>query len=302
MKRLQLGFTLVELLVVIAIMALLVSLLVPAVQSAREAARRTQCINHLRQWGIAMVLFADANGGKLPYGNRRDNQPRISYQPPLWPFVEEQARFDKYDFKLPFHHLGTPGTGNEPLLTAIPIYLCTSDNLNGTWRGDAHTRSRGNYVLNWSNGSFFHSRVNGEPVQKGPFAINRQVRLRHIKDGLSKTMLMSEVRQAVKDTYFDFRGDILNDDVSCAQYMTVNTPNSGVDTQVCFEDRQNPAPCLHRWDPLRNYVSARSFHAGGVNVVRADASVEFVTDEIGLSEWRMLGSIAGNEIPNASTH
>ena len=301
-KRSRSGFTLVELLVVIAIIALLVTLLLPAVQSAREAARRSQCANNLKQWGLANLLFADASDGLLPYGNRRAGQPRISYQPPLWPFIEEQGLFDRYEFDLPFHHQGTPGTGNEPVvMVQLALYMCPSDNVDGMWRGDAHTRSRGNYVLNWSNGSFNHSDVNGDPYQKAPFELNRQIKIQSIADGLSKTMLMSEVKQAISDDFFDFRGDILNDDITCAQFMTINTPNAGVDRQVCQEDTAHPSPCLNSWSPA-NHVSARSYHTGGVEVVHGDGSVRFVSNSIDLLIWRMMGSIAGEEVTNNVTN
>ena len=290
------GFTLVELLVVIAIIAMLVTLLLPAIQAARESARRIQCANNLRQWGLAMQLFADSSDGLLPYGNRREGQPRISYQPPLWPFIEEQALYDQYDFDLPFHHQGTAGTGNEPTVSVqLTLYMCPSDNLDGMWRGDAHTRSRGNYVLNWSNGSFGHHSVNGEPYEKGPFELNKQIKLQSITDGLSKTMLLSEIKQAIVNEHFDFRGDVLNDDITCAQFMTVNTPNAGVDRQVCQKDTQKPAPCLNAWS-MGNYVAARSYHSGGVQVAFGDGSLRFVADDVDLLTWRMMGSIAGTEL------
>ena len=296
MRRSKIGFTLVELLVVIAIIAMLVTILLPAVQSARAAARRTQCSNNLRQWGLAILMFVDSSGDLLPYGNRREGQPRISYQPPLWPYIEEQALFDQYNFSLPFHHQGTPGTGNEPVvMVQLPLYMCPSDNVDGMWRGDAHTRSRGNYVLNWSNGSFNHGDVNGVPYEKAPFELNRQIKLQSITDGLSKTMLMSEVMQSISDDFFDFRGDVLNDDITCAQFMTVNTPNAGVDRQVCQKDAENPAPCFNSWS-MENHVSARSYHTGGVQVVNGDGSVLFVDDGIDLLTWRMMGSIAGEEL------
>lgn len=297
------GFTLVELLVVIAIIVTLVALLLPAVQSARASARRTQCLNNLKQWGLGIQLFTDAEGGLLPYGNRRPDPiaPRVSYQPALWPFIEAQALYDQYDFTLPFHHTRGPGTGNEPVvMVQLPLYFCPDDR-KGFWLppADPHSRTRGNYVLNWSNGSFNHSDVEDDPYLQGPFVLKQQVSLQSITDGLSNTMLMSEVKQSLEDGHFDFRGDILNDDVGCAQYMTVNTPNAGVDRQVCLRDRVNPAPCLHTYNGS-NYESARSYHTGGVLVLFADGSVHFISDSIDLLTWRAMGSIAGEETRNAT--
>ena len=74
-------------------------------------------------------------------------------------------------------------------------------------------------------------------------------------------MFLSESIQAIQDNHFDFRGDILNDDVSCSQYMTRNTPNAGVDGAVCV-DTTNPAPCFHTYSGA-SAVSARSRHPGG---------------------------------------
>lgn len=290
------AFTLVELLVVIAIIGVLVALLLPAVQAARSAARRTQCLNNLKQWGLGIQLFTDAAGGLLPFGNRPPDSPRISYPPALWPYIEAQSLHDRYDFSLPFHHVARPGTGNEPVvMVQLPLYFCPDDR-RGFWLppADAHSRSRGNYVLNWSNGDFGQRQVNGEEYLQAPFALDRQVNLQSITDGLSNTMLMSEIKQALVDGHFDFRGDILNDDVGCAQYMTVNTPNAGVDRQVCVRDRVNPAPCRHTYSK-RNHVAARSYHTGGVHVLIADGSVQYTTDAIDLLIWRAMGSIAGEE-------
>ncbi len=292
------GFTLVELLVVIAIIGTLVALLLPAVQAARESARRSQCLNSLKQWGLGFQLYADSYDGVLPYGNHRGpGTPRISYQPALWPYIEQQGLFDQYDFEKPFHHTGRPGTGNEPLvLVQLPLYICPSDR-PGFWLppADDHSRTRGNYVLNWGNGTFAQKDVDGEVYLQSPFALNRQIKLQSITDGLSNTMLMSEVRQAVDDGHFDFRGDIMNDDVGCAQYMTINTPNAGVDRQVCLRDRKKPSPCLHNYSGS-NIVSARSYHPGGVQVLYCDGSVHFIPDSISLPVWRALGSIAGGEV------
>ena len=93
------AFTLVELLVVIAIIGVLVALLLPAVQSAREAARRTQCLNHMRQWGLGMHMHADSYQ-KLP--DAAKSNPRTVWVMELWPFVEQKALHSAYRFDLGF--------------------------------------------------------------------------------------------------------------------------------------------------------------------------------------------------------
>ena len=129
-----------------------------------------------------------------------------------------------------------------------------------------------------------------------PESRERQYGFHQITDGLSNTMLMSESLQATEDTLFDFRGDIFNDDYCAAQFMTKNTPNTGVDRMVCDENYlDNPAPCvnLHNFDT--NTASARSNHPGGVNVLFADGSVHFASDAIDLFLWQAQSSMAGDD-------
>ena len=116
--------------------------------------------------------------------------------------------------------------------------------------------------------------------------MNKQTRMSDITDGTSNTLFMSEVMKPLVEEDFDFRGGLLNDDQSSAQFMTINTPNSGIDSTVCV-DPERPAPCQLR---PTTYLSARSYHTGGVNVLAGDGSVHFVGDDIDLYAWQALGA------------
>jgi hypothetical protein len=161
------------------------------------------------------------------------------------------------------------------------------------WKGDVFTRSRGNYVLNWGNGNVTQSNAG---YRGSPFGLNRTSTFKQFTDGLSKTMLMSEVRMAVRDEFFDFRGDILNDDAGCTSYSTINTPNSSVpDLAVCSSASLNePAPCILTGGGAVT-TAARSYHSGGVMVMMADGATRMVSDSVAGDAWQALGSMAGGE-------
>ena len=113
----------------------------------------------------------------------------------------------------------------------VPLYYCPSDRV-GKWTADSYdVRSRGNYVLNWGYCDFYQKQPAGFKV--GPFGPNKSWLAAQISDGLSNTMFMGEIIQAVNDSDWDFRGDIFNADCGAAEFMTLYTPNSGIDTTLC---------------------------------------------------------------------
>jgi prepilin-type N-terminal cleavage/methylation domain-containing protein/prepilin-type processing-associated H-X9-DG protein len=320
------GFTLVELLVVIAIIGVLVAMLLPAIQAAREAARRASCTNNHKQWGLAILQYEHAQKW-FPYGRRWWTSPTDfaigSWVPQLWPFVEETALFEQYDFK---QNYSAP-INDQCISKQIPLYFCPSDRYGVANPGPPWSaRSRGNYVVSLSNGFMVQIPTGnpGTPFPPGvsapggpvsasaipygpsPFALpwhpgatfDARHRLREVTDGMSKTILMSEVVQATLDTDQDSRGDILTGWTLGGFFMTVNSPNSGVDNTFCAQPQPIvlPGPCNHLvQQDYTMYSSARSAHPGGVNVVFGDGSVSFISNEINIVVWQALGTMNGGE-------
>jgi prepilin-type processing-associated H-X9-DG protein len=247
------------------------------------------------------------NTGHLPPGAQ--NNPRRVWVVLVWPYVEQGNLYVQFDQTVNFWQPPNTyvNTVNGTYAHTAPIYYCPSDRPGALWKGDIYWRARGNYVINWGNQMVPYNP--SDPVQNpangiAPFGytdnaspnLPRITRLTDIKDGTSHTMLMSEVIQALNDTDYDIRGDMLNDDRPCNQFMTINTPNSGTDVSPYCSSTTYPwnPPCTNKGTTY-SHKAARSRHPGGVNVVFADGHVTFILDSIALATWRALGTMNGGE-------
>ncbi len=326
------AFTLIELLVVIAIIAVLIALLLPAVQAAREAARRIQCTNNLKQLGLGMQNYHDGVG-TLPIGRTGLNPPpgfagypgdntggrnhRRTWAFSILSYIEQGPLFNSINFSAAYNQV----QNKTVCMNFVGAYACPSDP-NVISDIDVGMR-QGNYMVNWGNATYYQDAYNNPytagPAQKvtfggAPFAFNQSFGLQTITDGTSNTLLMSEVIACVPSNGaigadVDHRGMIYNDDHNCAMFMAYTQPNSIIPDYVpqyciypfstnppCFKD----SPAEHAGTPSFN--AARSFHPGGVNAVNADGSVKFVKNSINLSVWQALSTTRGSEVVSADSY
>ncbi|QEG35778.1 DUF1559 domain-containing protein [Bythopirellula goksoeyrii] len=289
------AFTLVELLVVIAIIGVLVGLLLPAVQTARESARRLECMDKLRQWSTAMHNY---HGTKktLPPGAREN--PRQTWVMHLWPFTEQMSLDQQNDFDTPFFlpPATIPYTLNGLTGKHVSLYYCPSDIGSDQIVGE-YQRRRGNYVVNWGNTPYGWPL---DPAGLAPFsyiggngAKPRKTDFSHITDGTSQTLLMSETLKAWSNEDNDWRGDIQNDQGNF-RFQTLLTPNtSAPDIIKGGWYRPNIDPSMPAAAGSRQIYAARSRHSGGVNAAYCDGSVHFIADTIALIPWKEMGSMNG---------
>lgn len=296
------AFTLVELLVVIAIIGILVALLLPAVQAAREAARRLQCVNNLKQVGLAMHNYHDAHK-KLPFGGHGIYHGR-TWLLFIMPYIELQTTYDQWDWSTTY----TQMPNLNLVRTRIGILTCPSDIATvSSWNGNSINIPNHNYTVNYGNTSVARvSPLNGATYNGAPFhwqedltKPGKSVALKQLTDGTSKTLLVAEIRQGqIADT--DQRGLVYDASSGMTTHNTPNTtlPDYNWDCPAAENVPQKTAqigmPCetesgTNTGASPRNF-SARSVHTGGAQAVMADGSVHFFSDDIDLATWRNLGS------------
>ena len=303
------GFTLIELLVVIAIIAVLIALLLPAVQQAREAARRAQCVNKLKQWTLAAHNFAGTHSGDFPLGGMNSAGEveengqyyyRITWHVQLWPFIEQGPMWDQYNMDTGFYQPGNL----ELLQVHVPMYSCPSDVGSVEQdHSDAYWRVMGNYVANMGN-THLHQDADDQAIFSGaPFGIRHVYRLADMTDGTSNTACFSEIIVASPGGVDDNRGDILNNEGSPG-FMSLRTPNSSApdevrwckdSTTVVGSNDYQIMPCAEVAGNVDYQIAPRSRHTGGVNLSMCDGSVRFVSDSVNQDVWVAALSGRGGE-------
>ncbi len=308
-----------ELLVVIAIIGVLVAILLPAIQAARESSRRSSCTNNLRQLGVAMQNIHDVKRS-FPSGRGAPAPKIFSAIAYLLPYVEEQSLEGLIDFsQAPVFVVvaGVPYSGDankQAATTPLPLLLCPSDSNDGRVFGSEFAAT--NYAACAGSGTLASGTIN---PSDGVFFFGSAVSLRQITDGSSHTVAISERHIGTGDSLtappagqegdyiLEVNNGITINDTNCA-----TTSSGGMYSQRgakwILGNYGNTiynhyyTPNATNWDCMnlpqqKGLFAARSRHVSGVNALFCDTSVRFVLDNVDRDLWRAAATRAGNE-PN----
>ncbi len=318
------GFTLIELLVVIAIIGILVGLLLPAVQFARESGRRTQCANQIRQLALAALEFHDSRG-EFPIG-RQGDEDSFGLLTQMFPYLELGNISLTFDFSI--------AAGSNPArLVKIPLFICPSDvddrMLDQDLGANQYNWGKCNYRAS-AGSDYGPTTNNGTPQAReqnnGVFLTNESVRLAQILDGTSHTAMFSEaIRGDADDTRVERESDLFqipnNNNTNTVTKVynrciaIVPETMAGASKQTSYAGRNwifgnymttrynhvmppNSWSCTRGNSPNNNggAVTASSRHPQGVNSAAVDGSVRFVKSDIDITVWRAAGTRDGGEV------
>ncbi|MBA4062927.1 MAG: prepilin-type cleavage/methylation domain-containing protein [Isosphaera sp.] len=314
------GFTLIELLVVIAIIAVLVGLLLPAVQKVREASARTTCQNNLKQVALGCMNY-ESTRGTLPPGDSHFGA-FGTWQVAVLPYLEQQSLFNLYQSYNNNAGANYGSAANLPVVqqTLKPL-TCPSDPQAGKTPHGGNMITKHNYLVNFGNTvrrqfrPTYPSGCTGGTTTGGtggcvafggaPFRLNgttgadnvqNPVKLADILDGTSGTLLAAE---GLQGSTGDLRG--MTWWGPAAAFHTYNVPNSSSADRLqegCVSRPELNLPCVPDTNG-DNQLAARSRHTNGVNAARCDGSVKFYTNAVSVQTWRALGTTVGGEVPGA---
>jgi prepilin-type N-terminal cleavage/methylation domain-containing protein/prepilin-type processing-associated H-X9-DG protein len=313
------GFTLIELLVVIAIIAVLIALLLPAVQSAREAARRIQCVNNLKQIGLALHNYQESRGvlpgADMVYNSA--NPTELSALSNILPYLELSNAFNSINFDFSYQD----PTNNTVMMTVVNGFICPSDLPDPIPSLGGQT----NYMADMGSGIVWQENIGinaGLPAPNGVFYGDSATTFAAITDGLSNTGFFSErvladgnnaIVSPIADVFFSPGFPTTPDDaLQQCQAVDIYNLNNQFPLFMGAPWLNGQHIFLHVSTPdtrscgfflaLRAEMPPSSRHPGGVNMLFGDGSVKFIKDSINLQIWRAMGTRAGGEIISSDSY